>query len=218
MMKLKFDPTLAYQLDAVNAVAEVFDGQPLGQTTFEISSTMPSGVVLTTRGVGNNIVLNQEQFVANVHSIQERNDIEKSETITEHLTAGMPVGLPLSWQTLKDGKEFSVEMETGTGKTYVYLRTIFELNKRYGFKKFIIVVPSIAIREGVLKSLEITRDHFAALYDNTPFVSFVYDSRRLGTVRQFSDSNHVQVMVINIQAFVKGKRFGGDTLRRVISL
>ncbi|MEJ0047120.1 MAG: DEAD/DEAH box helicase family protein [Rhodospirillales bacterium] len=101
------------------------------------------------------------------------------------------------------GREFSIEMETGTGKTYVYLRTIFELNKRYGFKKFIIVVPSVAIREGVLKSLQITRDHFAALYDNTPIASFVYDSRRLGTVRQFSDSNHVQVMVINIQAFVK---------------
>ena len=183
MMKLKFDPSLAYQLDAVNAVAEVFDGQPLGQTSFEISSTMPSGVVLTTRGVGNNVVLTDEQILANVHKLQEANDIERVAVL--------------------QGREFSVEMETGTGKTYVYLRTIFELNKRYGFKKFIIVVPSIAIREGVLKSLEITRDHFAALYDNTPFASFVYDSRRLGTVRQFSDSNHVQVMVINIQAFVK---------------
>ena len=95
-------------------------------------------------------------------------------------------------------------METGTGKTYVYLRTIFELNKRYGFKKFIIVVPSIAIREGVLKSLEITRDHFAALYDNTPFDPFVYDFKPpwhgpavLGLATM------IQIMVINIQAFVK---------------
>ncbi len=183
MMKLKFDPSLAYQLDAVNAVADIFDGQPLGQTSFEISSTMPSGVVLTTRGVGNNVVLTDEQLLANVHKLQEANDIERVASL--------------------QGREFSIEMETGTGKTYVYLRTIFELNKRYGFKKFIIVVPSVAIREGVLKSLQITRDHFAALYDNTPIASFVYDSRRLGTVRQFSDSNHVQVMVINIQAFVK---------------
>ncbi len=183
MMKLKFDPSLAYQLDAVNAVADVFDGQPLGQTSFEVSSTMPSGVVLTTRGVGNNLVLADEQLLANVHKAQEANDIERVPAL--------------------QGREFSIEMETGTGKTYVYLRTIFELNKRYGFKKFIIVVPSVAIREGVLKSLEITRDHFAALYDNTPAASFVYDSRRLGTVRQFSDSNHIQIMVINIQAFVK---------------
>ena len=183
MMKLKFDPSLTYQLDAVNAVADVFDGQPLGQTSFEVNSSMPNGVVLTTRGVGNNLVLTDEQLLANVHKAQEANDIERVPAL--------------------QGREFSVEMETGTGKTYVYLRTVFELNKRYGFKKFIIVVPSVAIREGVLKSLAITRDHFAALYDNTPFVSFVYDSRRLGTVRQFSDSNHIQVMVINIQAFVK---------------
>ena len=96
---------------------------------------------------------------------------------------------------------FRSRWETGTGKTYVYLRTVFELNKRYGFKKFIIVVPSVAIREGVLKSIEIMCDHFKALYDNVPFGYFVYDSKRLGAVRQFSDSNHVQIMVINIQAF-----------------
>ena len=202
-MKLKFDPSLAYQQDAVDAIADIFDGQPLGQTSFEISSTMPGGVVLTNHGVGNNLVLTDEQFVANVHKVQERNGIPKSETVTRHLNAGMAVGMPLSWLALKDGREFSIEMETGTGKTYVYLRTLFELNKRYGFKKFIVVVPSVAIREGVLKSIELMRDHLRALYDNVPFNSFVYDSRRLGSVRQFSDSNHIQVMVINIQAFVK---------------
>ena len=94
-------------------------------------------------------------------------------------------------------------METGTGKTYVYLRTIFELNKSYGFKKFIIVVPSVAIREGVLKSIEITKEHFQTLYDNAPFDHFVYDSRRLGKVRQFATSNQIQIMVINIQSFQK---------------
>jgi type III restriction enzyme len=101
------------------------------------------------------------------------------------------------------GREFSIEMETGTGKTYVYLRTIFELNKTYGFKKFIIVVPSVAIREGVLKSIEITKDHFKTLYDNVPFDYFVYDSKRLGKVRQFATSNQIQIMIINIQSFQK---------------
>lgn len=181
MMKLKFDPALAYQIDAVEAVADLFEGQPLGQTSFEISDTMPEGVALTAYGVGNNLTLTDEQLLANTHAVQERNDIEKVKSL--------------------QGRHFSIEMETGTGKTYVYLRSILELNKRYGFKKFIIVVPSVAIREGVLKSIEIMRDHFKALYDNVPFGYFVYDSKRLGAVRQFSDSNHVQIMVINIQAF-----------------
>ena len=95
-------------------------------------------------------MLTEEQILANVHKVQEANDIERVPAL--------------------QGREFSVEMETGTGKTYVYLRTIFELNKRYGFKKFIIVVPSVAIREGVLKSLEITRDHFARSTTTLPFV------------------------------------------------
>ena len=94
-------------------------------------------------------------------------------------------------------------METGTGKTYVYLRTIFDLNAKYSFKKFIIVVPSVAIREGVLKSIEITKDHFSAIFNNVPFDYFVYDSKKLGKVRQFSTSNQIQVMVINVQAFLR---------------
>src|SRR6185295_2744414 len=96
---------------------------------------------------------------------------------------------------------FSVEMETGTGKTYVYLRTVFELSRRYGFQKFVIVVPSVAIREGVLKNIEITAEHFRALYNNLPFEHFVYDARRVNRLRQFATSTTLQVMVINIQAF-----------------
>lgn len=106
-------------------------------------------------------------------------------------------------QVLTEGREFSVEMETGTGKTYVYLRTIFELNKVYGFKKFIIVVPSVAIREGVLKSIDMTKEHFQTLYEKVPFDHFVYDSKRLGKVRQFASSNQVQIMIINIDSFRK---------------
>lgn len=98
---------------------------------------------------------------------------------------------------------FSVEMETGTGKTYVYLRSIFELSRKYGFKKFIIVVPSVAIREGTLKNIEITGDHFRALYNNIEFEHFVYDSKKANRLRQFATSNQVQIMVINIDAFRK---------------
>ena len=94
-------------------------------------------------------------------------------------------------------------METGTGKTYVYLRTIFELSQKYGFKKFIIVVPSVAIREGTLKNIEITADHFKALYNNIEFEHFVYDSKKANRLRQFATSNQLQIMIINIDAFNK---------------
>jgi restriction endonuclease len=94
-------------------------------------------------------------------------------------------------------------METGTGKTYVYLRTIFELSRRYGLQKFIIVVPSVAIREGVLKNIEITAEHFRALYNNLPFEHFVYDAKKVNRLRQFAVSNTVQILVINIDAFRK---------------
>src|SRR5439155_16214510 len=98
---------------------------------------------------------------------------------------------------------FSVEMETGTGKTYVYLRTIFELSQRYGFKKFVIVVPSVAIREGVLKNIEITHEHFRALYNNIEFEYFVYDAKKVNKLRQFAISNTIQILIINIDAFRK---------------
>ncbi len=183
-MKLKFDPSLEYQQDAIQAVVNVFDGQPIQAAHFEISmASGQAGMALTELGVGNRIDLLDEAMLANVHKTQEKNDIERVNTL--------------------QGREFSVEMETGTGKTYVYLRTIFELNKNYGFKKFIIVVPSVAIREGVLKSLDVMKEHFQTLYDKVPFDHFVYDSKRLGKVRQFASSNHVQIMVINIQSFQK---------------
>ena len=94
-------------------------------------------------------------------------------------------------------------METGTGKTYVYLRTIFELNRRYGFTKFVIVVPSVAIKEGVYKTLQITEDHFRGLYANIPFDYFLYDSAKLGQVRNFATSPHIQIMVVTVGAINK---------------
>lgn len=183
-MKLKFDPSLQYQQDAINAVVGVFDGQPFAQTgAMAFQSLQIGGLFQTELGMGNRLHLPDDDILKNVHHIQETNDIEKVLAL--------------------QGREFSVEMETGTGKTYVYLRTIFELNKTYGFKKFIVVVPSVAIREGVLKSVDMTKEHFQTLYDKAPFDHFVYDSKRLGKVRQFATSNQIQLMVINIQSFQK---------------
>ena len=183
-MKLKFDPSLSYQQDAVAAVVNVFSGQSFVQAgAMAYHSLDIGGLFQTELGMGNRLVLPDDELLKNVRSVQEANDIEKVSAL--------------------QGREFSVEMETGTGKTYVYLRTIFELNKVYGFRKFIIVVPSVAIREGVLKSIDITKDHFQTLFDRVPFDYFVYDSKRLGKVRQFATSNQIQIMVINIQSFQK---------------
>lgn len=183
-MKLKFDPSLQYQQDAVGAVVGAFEGQPFVQTgAMAMQALQIGGLFQTELGLGNRLTINDDEILKNIQAIQEANEIEKNAALA--------------------GREFSVEMETGTGKTYVYLRTIFELNKIYGFKKFIIVVPSVAIREGVLKSIDVTKEHFHTLFDNVPFDHFVYDSKRLGKVRQFATSNQIQIMVINIQSFQK---------------
>ena len=135
-----------------------------------------------------------------MRAIQTRNDIDVADAALP-LEAWYLFDVPANLS--RRCPHFSVEMETGTGKTYVYLRTIFELSQRYGLQKFIIVVPSIAIREGVLKNIEITREHFLALYNNLPFKSFVYDSKNVNLLRQFAVSNTLQIMVINIDAFRK---------------
>ncbi len=183
-MKLKFDPSLDYQQDAINAVVDVFAGQASPQNSAAAFQSLQIGGMFEQElGVGNLLTLPDDVLLANVHTIQEANAIEKVPAL--------------------QGRHFSIEMETGTGKTYVYLRTVFELNKRYGFRKFIIVVPSVAVREGVLKSITIMKDHFRTLYDMVPFDYFVYDSKKLAAVREFCGGNHIKIMVINIQAFVK---------------
>ena len=176
-MKFQFDPNLEFQNDAIKAIVNLFDGQPFGQINFQIEEKQRRFLP----GVGNNLVLSDEQLLANTHKIQEQNNILKVESL--------------------QGRNFSIEMETGTGKTYVYLRTLFELNKHYGFKKFIIVVPSIAIREGVLKSIHLMKEHFRDQYKKIPFEYHLYDSKRLNNIRNFRDSNNIQIMIMNIQAF-----------------
>src|SRR6266852_436961 len=205
MMKLQFDPNQAFQLDAVAAVTELFDGQPQGAPEYAVINVgsmdgLFAGQDRSELGLGNRLLLAEEKLRTNLRAIQTRNDIEVPD----------PAIAPEAWE-LFDGPansarlcpHFSVEMETGTGKTYVYLRTIFELSRRYGFQKFIIVVPSVAIREGVLKNIDITGDHFRALYNNLPFESFVYDAKKVNRLRQFATSNTLLILVINIDSFRK---------------
>ncbi len=204
-MKLQFDPNQQFQLDAVASIFDLFDGQPLGAPDYAVISagTMEglfAGQERSELGVGNRLLLADDKLHENLRTVQLRNDIEVSDS------AAPAEGWELSdlpGNQLRACPHFSVEMETGTGKTYVYLRTIFELSRRYAFQKFIIVVPSVAIREGVLKNIEITRDHFRALYNNLPFEHFVYDAKRVNRLRQFAVSNTLQILVINIDAFRK---------------
>ncbi|MCQ2964711.1 MAG: DEAD/DEAH box helicase family protein, partial [archaeon] len=196
-MKLKFDSNLDYQTEAVKAVTDLFKGQTLvdafftvsGQTGFdymrydEKSKSYYKEKQRFGQGVGNKLTISDYDILENLRKVQTYHKLAPSEKL--------------------NGLDFNIEMETGTGKTYVYLKTIFELNKKYGFTKFIIVVPSIAIKEGVYKTIKITKEHFKELYDNIPYDSFVYNSSKLEQVRNFAISSNIQIMIINIDAFNK---------------
>ncbi|CAJ0558659.1 type III restriction-modification system endonuclease [Proteus mirabilis] len=192
-MKIQFDANLDYQRDAIESVTGVFAGQEICQTNFTVAplqsweeGTLFYGTQEDSLGIGNRLRLLDEDIHANIRKIQLKNGLAPSEDFDS-----------------KGGINLTVEMETGTGKTYVYLRTVFEMNRLYGFTKFIIVVPSIAIKEGVQKSLEITANHFKELYENVAFDYFTYDSSKLSDVRNFATSPDIQIMVINIDAFRK---------------
>lgn len=205
-MKLKFDPNQQYQIDAINAVVDIFAGQP--KDIDGANRHMDRGRQLSleaTIAKGNSLVLDAAQIIKNTHKIQEKNGIERSETKEGGFS--FPTNFPLetSEKSLNHGMNFSIEMETGTGKTYVYLRTIHELHQHYGWKKFIIVVSSIAIREGVLKNLEITREHFADLYNKPEMNYYVWDSKKTGQAREFATNDTLQIMVITIDSFAKAQ-------------
>lgn len=197
-MKLHFEPDLDYQLQAIEAVCDLFRGQEACRTEFTVTMKTPApvesdpsdapqqfalGIAESDLGVGNRLTLLDDELQKNLSDIQ--------------LRGGLPPSGPLT------SGDFTVEMETGTGKTYVYLRTIFELNKRYGFTKFVIVVPSVAIKEGVYKSLQITEEHFKSLYAGVPYDYFLYDSNKLGEVRNFATSSTIQIMVVTVGAINK---------------
>lgn len=186
-MKIQFESNLDYQDRAISSIVDIFEGQEVCQSNFSIVRQHVKGQKTTADfndlGIGNRLELLDDEILANVQNIQLKNGLPESKKL--------------------GSMDFSVEMETGTGKTYVYLKSIFELNKRYGFTKFIIVVPSIAIKEGTKKTLEITSEHFKTLFDNVNYDSFVYDSSNLEQVRDFATSSDIRIMVINIDAFRK---------------
>lgn len=201
-MKLQFKKQ-DFQTDAVNAVVNLFAGQEETHSTFSVEVDRQYRL-FDNLGFGNVLWIDDDTLAANMRTVQKRNN------------------LPLTDDTAP--RQFCIEMETGTGKTYVYTKTIFELHKRYGFTKFIIVVPSVAIREGVYKSLQMTQEHFGAQYDNAPCRYFIYNSAKLSDVRQFATSTNIEIMIINIDAFKKAEnvinqaqdRLGGDTAMRFI--
>ena len=189
-MKLKYVDQ-AYQTDAVNAICDIFEGCEVKDSLFTIDHSSKYGGTLIAEdeaflyslGHANRLTIDDFHMLENLQMIQSNNNIQMSKSI--------------------QGRNFTIEMETGTGKTYVYTKTILEMNKRYGFTKFIIVVPSIAIKEGVNNSFAATNNHFKEKYDNVSYSWFVYDSNYLGRIRDFATSTNIEIMIINIDAFRK---------------
>ncbi|MDB0011507.1 DEAD/DEAH box helicase family protein [Crocinitomicaceae bacterium] len=190
-MKIKFESALSHQQEGINAIVDIFQGQEACDSNFTVYSpeflAKQQNFAFNEIGYGNRLTLNQGKILENVQNIQLANGLkpsDRSEVDRNHL-------------------DFTIEMETGTGKTYVYLRTMMELYRKYGFSKHIIVVPSIPIKEGVYKSLQMTKEHFKQLYDNINYNFFIYDSSKLNEVRDFSTNDGLEIMVINIDAFAK---------------
>ena len=189
-MKIKYEASQQFQIDAIDAVTGIFEGQPANSEYFtnvlksDSVSGAQEGLFSEIGAIGNNLLLDTDSVLENVQAIQDRNGIESIGKL--------------------DGMNFSVEMETGTGKTYVYLRTAFELAKHYNFTKFIIIVPSVAIKEGVKSSIEMMRQHFMDIYAK-PFDVNVYDGKNPEVVQSFATSTTLQFMILTIDA-IRGNR------------
>lgn len=205
-MKLQFK-IQQYQTDAVESTVDIFNGQPnQGLLDYKMDQgkvyVIDNGKRIEQKGIGfseydtgyknGEIVLSEDELLKNIHQIQTQNNIHLSNEVIKRLGAC----------------QLDIEMETGTGKTYVYVKTMFELNKRYGWTKFIVVVPSIAIREGVKKSFDITQDHFMEQYGKKARY-FVYNSDNLNQIDTYSQSADISVMIINTQAFNTSMKEGG---------
>lgn len=205
MITLTFEPNLEHQSHAINAVVDIFRGQPsqldtgaaldnfaLAQPIDASGSQAVISQQIASQAIANQRIISDEQVLDNIQAVQREHNIEPSTTLYDD-----------DKNLAKYGLNASIEMETGTGKTYVYLRSIYELYQTYGMRKFVIVVPSVAIREGVMKSIEMTKAHFAALYDNTRVDARIYDSKNLNRLRDFATSQTIQILVMNIDAFAK---------------
>ena len=206
-MKIQFK-VQPYQTAAVEAVVDCFAGQPfVDRLSYRIDPGIVAQQSLLEEGFGNaKIALTGEQILANVNAVQRRQSLPESRDLSTYFDAqrtnkdGTPKAMGVAY---KPGASLNldIEMETGTGKTYCSIKSIFELNKRYGWSKFIIIVPSIAIREGMKKSFETMQDHFAQAYGGKKARVFIYSSKSLDQIEGFSSDAGIHVMIINIQAF-----------------
>ena len=174
-MKFTYDRNQDFQITAINSVVNLFNGQPP-------KKDLPLSIG-SLGTIGNNLNLEQDRILLNRDNIQNENKI------------------PLSIKT--DDFDFSIEMETGTGKTYTYFRTIYELNIKYGWTKFIIIVPSVAIKEGVLKTYQNTREHFDNIYSGLVANCYEYDSKRPNQVRTFGRDVNINIMIMTLHSFNK---------------
>ncbi|OBK86375.1 hypothetical protein A5648_05935 [Mycolicibacter sinensis] len=200
-MAIKFNANQQYQLDAINSVTELFAGQEALDQGFASAELRTDGALEGFEELvfGNTLSLDASTLLLNLRRVQDRAIALEDGSARP----AIPEDLRLAVEPGTFSLDFSVEMETGTGKTYVYLRTIADLNKKYGYTKFVIVVPSVAIREGVLSSLRLLQEHIRELYSGLQYDAYVYDSNTLTRVRQFATASYLQIMVINIDSFTK---------------
>jgi type III restriction enzyme len=193
-MKFQFDGNQSYQLRAIESVAALFHGQP--RVGLDWTGAGPGELFGSVR---NRLLLDESQLLANLQDVQRRNQLAVDNRL-DCIEDEIPTAVGKIQARFPN---YSVEMETGTGKTYVYTRTALELHRRYGLRKFIVVVPSVAIREGVLKSLKDSQEHLRAMYDNVPYRYSVYDSKSIAKVRQYTTSDSIELLVMTIDSFNK---------------
>lgn len=198
-VNIQFDGNQEFQTEAVSSVVDLFADWVDGLSEARVASDLvnESDALLTESFFVNPWGIDDETLLENVKRVQSRTRLDRDGQQKDII----PEDLRLDYDDPGDLRDFAVEMETGTGKTYVYLRTAFELFINYKVGKFVIVVPSIAIREGVLSSLRLMKSHFQQLYPEVSYDSYVYDSKNLSRLRQFATSSNLQILVMNIQAF-----------------
>jgi type III restriction enzyme len=205
-MEFKFDAEQEFQIRAIESVVRLFDGQAKLETSTRY-----------TRDVGflgspNRLDITENDILTNLQEVQKSNGIPPSDKL-EYIEQDIQTS---EGKRKEKFLNFSIEMETGTGKTYVYIRTALELNRRYGFRRFVIVVPSNAIKEGVIKTFKITENHLKEIYENTPYRFYPYDSSNLTQVRHFCSSSNIEFMIMTLDSFNKSmiEEGKGNVIRR----
>ena len=200
-MKLVFDPNQDFQIQAIDATLGVFTGMNCKDGREQIIADDDFNMLPGTMVQTNRLTISEQEILSNIRNIQSdgKNRIRESE-VSDALSF-----IESTEENTIETKfpNFSVEMETGTGKTYVYFRTIFEMYKQYGFSKFVVLVPSVAIREGVTNSAETFREHFKNIYPGTNWTINVYSTKSISEVRDFALSTDIQILVMNIDTFNK---------------